>query len=185
MTSRHWEGVSAFEAALQYQNDLSGYTGYSVVYDNTPPDPDAHITISWTWNPSSEWSGSGGCGVLYQNITSNAPEQVTSVGVYKGCVISFNVAKTPVIVDAWSGIPGYDITEWDFGWAIGQHELGHVFGLAHAQAGLMKSAIPAVNLDNPDFTAPTYDALWFYNPNWGSAGVTVQTIPGYTPHTSQ
>lgn len=107
------------------------------------------------------------------------------MGVYKGCVISFNVAKPPVVADAWAGQPGYSITAWDAGWATGQHELGHVFGLAHAQAGLMKATMPAAIVDNPDFTVPTYDALWFYNPNWGNAGVTVQTIPGYTPHISE
>lgn len=186
MTARHWDGVSGFEEALLYQNQLSGYTGYSIVYDNTPPDPAAHITISWTWGPDSGWGGSAGCTVPHHTVTTNAPEQVTTVTVYKGCYIDFNVARTPVYVDAWAGQPGYDITDRDYGWAIGQHELGHIFGLAHAKAGLMKGTIPAVNIDNPDFTGPTYDALWFYNPNWYDPNdFFLQTIPGYTPHISE
>jgi hypothetical protein len=183
LTDEDLEALSGFMYAMQEWSDTSG-TGFTFTETAGPTGLQNDITIEWSWNPTSDWFGSAGCNVLDHYVTTNAPGQVAYLALFDNCHMDLNVPKMAATVAAWYGIPGYDITPWDVGAAVFGHEFGHIMGLAHAVSGVMKAKMTGETMDVPIHPDPTYWALGEYNPA-SAGGVTLVTVPGFTPHISQ
>lgn len=182
MTWDHIEALAGFEAALGHMNS---HTGFS--FTQTAPSSAAnHIDVYLTWDPDAVGDGAAGfanCG-SWVNKDLNAPGQVGTVNYYKNCQVSINLALMVVVADYWEGYDfgtGYFVEPWGVGWAMANHEFGHVMGFAHFQTGGMRAVIPASELSNADFTAPQYSALNQFNPTVGTNLVLI-TVPFFSPH---
>lgn len=175
-----WMAVQGFKAAMTYLGQQG--TGFTFTQVETPTGLPNDIPITWAWEPTADYFAEGGC-TSFHALHQNVPGAVNQVSYYKGCHMKLNVPTMADVAATWAAL-GYETTPWGAGWAVANHEFGHIMGFAHSITGGMAAEIPVIEIETTDYTEAQYQVMTVFNPN-GSSTFTLHTIPGFTPVTSE